>query len=154
VSGVVTPPAFRAADVRGGQLYTPSVAWKMTEMPDGSGVMMLHQRGTGVDKQEPILTEAGGYSGGGPCNTIVHPAVTMVSPDGTTHSGPALAGLVLAVDMAISADGQKVAIVSAGKDQRRSRDGKHEHRRGGEQRIERPAPERVLPDARIAPAEP
>ena len=114
VSGVVTPPAFRATTARGGQLFTPSVAWKMTEMPDGSGVMMLHQRGTGADEHEPIQTVVGGYGGVDPCNTIVHPAVTMVSSDGTMHSGPAMAGLVLAVDMAISADGQKIAVVSAG----------------------------------------
>jgi hypothetical protein len=110
VSGVVTPPAFRATAARGGQLFTPGVAWKMSEMPDGSGVMVLHQRG--VD--EPIQTVVGGYGGVDPCNTIVHPAVTMVSSDGTTHSGPAMAGLVLAVDMAISANGQKIAVVSAG----------------------------------------
>ena len=48
------------------------------------------------------------------CNGIVHPAVTMVSPDGSVHSGPAMAGMVLAVDMAISPDGKRVAVVSAG----------------------------------------
>ena len=79
-------------------------------MPDGSGVMMLHQRG--VDEQ--IQTVAGGYGGTDPCNSIVHPAVTMVSSDGTTHSGPAMAGMVLAVDMAISPDAKRVAFVSAG----------------------------------------
>ena len=110
VSGVVTPPAFRATTARGGQRFTPGVAWKMEEMPDGGGVMMLHQRG--VD--EPIQTVAGGYGGPDPCNSIVHPAVTMVSSDGTTHSGPAMAGMVLAVDMAISPDGKRVAFVSAG----------------------------------------
>ena len=56
-------------------------------------------------------------TGGGPndaCNGIVHPAVTMVSSDGSVHSGPAMAGMVLAVDMAISPDGKRVAVVSAG----------------------------------------
>ena len=38
----------------------------------------------------------------------------MVSPDGSIRSGPALAGMVLAVDMAISPDGKRVAFVSAG----------------------------------------
>jgi hypothetical protein len=110
VSGVVAPPAFRATSARGGQLFTPGVAWKMAAMPDGSGVMVLHQRGV----EEPIQTVVGGYGGIDPCNTIVHPAVTMVSADGKTHSGPAMAGMVLAVDMAISGDGKRVAFVSAG----------------------------------------
>ena len=110
VSGVVAPPAFRSTRARAGTLFTPGVAWKMAEMPDGGGVMVLHQRGA----DEPIQTVVGGYGGVDPCNTIVHPAVTMVSPDGKTHSGPALAGMVLAVDMAISSDGKRVAFVSAG----------------------------------------
>ena len=110
VSGVVTPGSFRAVAARGGQRFTPGVAWKMTEMPDGSGVMMLHQRGV-ADEVQPVV---GGYGGPDACNGIVHPAVTMVSSDGSVHSGPAMAGLVLAVDMAISPDGKRVAVVSAG----------------------------------------
>ena len=88
----------------------PALAWKMSEMPDGSGVMVLHQRG--VDEEvQPVV---GGYGGPDACNGIVHPAVTMVSSDGSTRSGPAMAGMVLAVDMAISPDAQRVAFVSAG----------------------------------------
>jgi len=103
-------PTFRATAARGGQRYTPGVAWRMAEMPDGSGVMMLHQRG--VDEEvQPVV---GGYGGPDACSGIVHPAVTMVSADGSTRSGPAMAGLTLAVDMAISPDGQRVAFVSAG----------------------------------------
>ena len=110
VSGVVTPGSFRAVAARGGQRFTPGVAWKMAEMPDGSGVMMLHQRGV-ADEVQPVV---GGYGGPDACNGIVHPAVTMVSSDGSVHSGPAMAGMVLAVDMAISPDGKRVAVVSAG----------------------------------------
>jgi mono/diheme cytochrome c family protein len=111
VSGRVALPGFRATAARGGQLYTPSTAWQMAEMPDGSGVMMLHQRGV-VDEVQPVV---GGYGGGGDvCGGIVHPAVTMVASDGSIHSGPALAGMVLAVDMAIAPDGKRIAFVSAG----------------------------------------
>ena len=110
VSSTVRMPAFRATSARGGQRYTPSTAWKMSEMPDGSGVMVLHQRG--VDEEvQPVV---GGYGGPDACNGIVHPAVTMVSSDGSTHSGPAMAGMVLAVDMAIAQDSKRVAFVSAG----------------------------------------
>ena len=56
----------------------------------------------------------GGYGGPDTCSSIVHPAVTMVSPDGSMRSGPAMTGMVLAVDMAVSADGKRVAFVSAG----------------------------------------
>ena len=110
VSGVVAPPAFRATSARGGQLFTPGVAWKMAEMPDGGGVMVLHQRG--VDEPDPDRGRR--LRRRRPLQHIVHPAVTMVSADGKTHSGPALAGMVLAVDMAISSDGKRVAFVSAG----------------------------------------
>jgi hypothetical protein len=110
VSTTLGMPAFRATSARGGQRYTASTAWKMAEMPDGSGVMVLHQRG--VDEEvQPVV---GGYGGPDACNGIVHPAVTMVSSDGKTHSGPAMAGMVLAVDMAISQDARRVAFISAG----------------------------------------
>ena len=44
----------------------------------------------------------------------MHHCITRINRDGTTHSGPALASLVLAVDMAVSPDGKQVAVVSAG----------------------------------------
>jgi hypothetical protein len=112
VSSTIRMPGFRSVSARGGQLYTPGVAWRMAEMPDGSGVMMLHQRG--VAETEEVQPVVGGYGGPDACNGIVHPAVTVVGSDGSTHSGPALAGMVLAVDMAISPDAKRVAFVSAG----------------------------------------
>ena len=110
VSGTAVLPGFRSNAVRGGQLFTAGVAWRTMEMPDGSGVMMLHQRGL-TDEVQPVV---GGYGGPDTCSGIVHPAVTMVTPDGKTRSGPAMVGMVLAVDMAISADAQQIAFVSAG----------------------------------------
>ena len=112
VSGRVTPPNFRWAAARQGQNFTPGAAWRTMAMPDGSGVMMLHQRG--VSDQEPVQPVPGGYGGPDTCGSIVHPGVTVIGSDGSTRTGPALAGLVLAVDMAIAPDGHKVAFVSAG----------------------------------------
>ncbi len=109
VSNRVQLPAFSSSDARSGQIFTASVAWRTLPMP-GGGVAMLHQRGL-VDPVQPV---AGGYGGLNPCDTIVHPAITTVASDGTVRSGPALAGLVLAVDMAIAPDGQRLAVVSAG----------------------------------------
>jgi hypothetical protein len=79
-------------------------------MPAG-GVVMLHQRGL-MDTVEPT---AGGYSGFGPCDAIVQTAVTTVAPgQDTPQTGPAMAGMVLPVDMALSSDGAKVAVIAAG----------------------------------------
>ena len=110
VSGRVAPGGFRWIAARGGQLFTPSVAWKMEEMPDGSGTMVLHQRGV-AEEVQPIV---GGYGGPDACNGIVHPTVTMVTSDGSVRNGPAMAGMVLTVDMAISPDSKRVAFVAAG----------------------------------------
>jgi hypothetical protein len=102
-------PDFSAAMARSGQRFTAGTAYRMMAAPDGS-VVTLHQRGV-VDGIRP---QPGGYGGFNPCNSIVHAAVTAVAPDGSVKTGPVLAGLVLAVDMAISADGAKVAFVSMG----------------------------------------
>jgi mono/diheme cytochrome c family protein len=109
VSDQLTLPGFRSQLTRGGQLFTASVAWKAMEAPAG-GTVVLHQRG--VD--DPIQPAAGGYGGFDPCNVIVQTAVSTVGSDGSVKSGPSLAGMVVAVDMAISPDGNHVAIVSAG----------------------------------------
>jgi hypothetical protein len=102
-------PSFRALNTRSGQLFTPSVAWRAVEVPTG-GVAILHQRGFEA-KLEPSI---GGYGGFNPCDAIVQTAVTVVAPGQVPKTGPAMAGLVLAVDMAVSADGSKAAIVAPG----------------------------------------
>ncbi|MES1205517.1 MAG: c-type cytochrome [Pseudomonadota bacterium] len=109
VTGRVQPPAFTSLQAHTGAMYTPSIAWRALPAP-GGGTLMLHQRGM-VD---PVVPTAGGYGGPSPCDTIVHGCLTRIDRDGTTRSGPALASLVLAVDMAVSPDGKQVAVVSAG----------------------------------------
>jgi hypothetical protein len=109
VSGRVTPPGFRAPSARSNQLFTAGVAWRTMALPDGS-TMMLHQRGV-VDEIMPV---PGGYGSSDPCSSIVHPTVTTVAPDGAVVAGAAVAGLVLAVDAAVSADGKRIAFVSPG----------------------------------------
>jgi hypothetical protein len=109
VSGRLTPPAFTAANARANQVFTASVAWRTMALPDG-GVMMLHQRGV-VD---PIMPSPGGYGSTDPCTSIVHPTVTTVAADGSVRAGAAVAGLVMAVDAAVSADGSHIAFVSMG----------------------------------------
>jgi hypothetical protein len=109
VSQRMTPPDFTTPLARAGQRFTPGAAWRMIQTADG-GVAMLHQRGV-ADAIHPVT---GGYGGINPCDAIVHPTVTTVAADGTVRSGPVMAGLVLAVDMAISPDDSRVAIVSLG----------------------------------------
>jgi len=104
-----TPPPFRSVNTRGGQLYTASVAWRSMEMPSG-GVVMLHQRGL-MDDVQPT---AGGYGGFSACDAIVQTAITTVAPGQEPKTGPAMAGMVVPADMALSADGSKVAIIAAG----------------------------------------
>ena len=108
-----SPPPFRAAQTRNDQLYTPSVAWRSTELPSG-GVVMLHQRGLVDD----VMPTVGGYGasvfGNGQCDAIVQTAVTIVQPGKLPQTGPAMAGMVVPVDMDVSADGSRVAIIAAG----------------------------------------
>jgi hypothetical protein len=103
------PPVFQSPSARAGQLFTASVAWKMEARPEG-GVLMLHQRGV-TDEVQPV---AGGYGGFDPCGAIVHPAVTSIDAAGVMRSGPALAGMVMVVDMALSSTGSRIAVISAG----------------------------------------
>jgi hypothetical protein len=105
----MTPPPFRSVNTRGGQLYTASVAWRSMEMPTG-GVVMLHQRGL-MDDVQPT---AGGYGGFSPCDAIVQTAITTIAPGQEAKTGPAMAGMVVPADMALSADGNRVAIIAAG----------------------------------------
>lgn len=104
---------FRSSVTRGGQLFTPAVAWRMVGMPDG-GVGMVHQRGV-HDRVQHRTSVPGSYGGShDPCQNIVHSAVTRMKGDGSLSRGPALPGFPLAVDIAVSGDGKTVAVISAG----------------------------------------
>jgi hypothetical protein len=112
VQNRVTPPPFRAPTTRGDELFTASTAWRAEEMPTG-GVVMVHQRGL----MDEVMPTAGGYGsqfGNGECDSIVQTAVTVVAPGQDPQSGPAMAGMVVPADMAVSSDGSRVAIISAG----------------------------------------
>lgn len=112
---------FRSPQARGGQLFTPGVAWRMLAMP-GGGAVMMHQRGVDdrIQRGRSGHVVPGSYGGGSSqtntCDGIVHGAVSRMKPDGTISAGPALADVPLPVDLAVSADGQRIAMVSAGND--------------------------------------
>jgi len=109
VTGRAQLPSFSSSQVHQGAQYTPSVAWRALPAP-GGGVMVLHQRGM-VD---PVRPAPGGYGGANTCDTIVHGCITRIDRDGSTRTGPALASLVLAIDMAFSPDGTQLAVVAPG----------------------------------------
>jgi hypothetical protein len=112
LSSSLAPPAFQWPGIRGNARFEPAVAWRLTPGGGDGSLVLLHQRGL-AEALPPFF--GGSYYGNlDPCGAIVHTAVTVVAPDGTMRPGPALPGLVLAVDMAVSADGRRVAFVSAG----------------------------------------
>jgi len=109
----LTPSAGPAPTVAGGTTRrTPSVAWRMVARQASSGgVVMLHQTGT----LETVDTAPGGYSAVGGCDGIVRAGLSVLTPSGP--SPPIATGLddvTLAVDVALSPDGQKVALAVAG----------------------------------------
>jgi hypothetical protein len=112
VTSRVVPPPFRSASTRGGQLFTASVAWRSMELPTG-GVVMVHQRGL-MDDVQPTAGGYGSAFGNGECDAIVQTAVTIVEPGKEPQTGPAMAGMVIPADMAVSSNGSRVAIIAAG----------------------------------------
>jgi hypothetical protein len=93
---------------------TPDVAWRAVAVP-GGGIAVLHQRALDA----AVSTDPGGYNHvdmpGGPCPGvgIIQDVVTVVQPGNAPPIAPALADMALAVDVAVSADGTQVAVVSA-----------------------------------------
>jgi hypothetical protein len=109
------PPAFSDGFESAETHFSPTVAWRTVAMPTG-GVLMVHQRA----QLEEIDTEIpGGYGGHDNCGSIVHSALTTfgVSDDGAL-SAPSDAmtrfGSVLPTDVAVSADGSRIAVAAAG----------------------------------------
>jgi hypothetical protein len=105
----LTPPTFRSFEAHNNERFTPSVAWRMMAMP-GGGVAMVHQRGM----EGEVQSQFGGYGSGNPCDAIVQTAVVVVNAGTMPTMVPAIPAMVLPVDMAISPDGKRVALIAAG----------------------------------------
>jgi len=105
----LTPAPLRSPEAHFGSLFSASVSWRMVEMP-GGGAAIMHQRG--LDDQ--VVSQPGGYGNSNPCDAIVHSAITVVKNGEAPLSTPAIAGMVLPTDMAISTDGKRVAIIATG----------------------------------------
>ena len=95
----------------------PSVAWRMAPLP-GGGAVVVHQ----MAQLGPVTTsEPGGYGSGSPCGDgIVTTAVSLLPPEGA-DPGPVVTNVsgnismtAVPVDVAVSADRRKIAVVGAG----------------------------------------
>jgi len=85
-----------------------AVAWRMIDGP-GDKATLLHQRGT----NQTLGTFPGAYGRFGGCGGIVTSTTTVVAPDGSSmESGPGLQNTAVAADVALSPDGNQLAIVA------------------------------------------
>ncbi|HWB81504.1 MAG TPA: c-type cytochrome [Nannocystaceae bacterium] len=111
----------------GAVLRTPGTAWRTVPHRDG-GWVMLHQLATSTPLPAPPPGGGGdfsqaipeGYGGITPCGGASNPSITVVFDDGSQIGSGPIAGIALAVDVAISPDGWTVAIASPS--QHRQRD--------------------------------
>lgn len=115
----VKPPVYVQKGL--GRTFEPAVAWRTIPLP-GGGVAMVHQRGL-VDPIDIEDAPQGGYAGFDCSTTVLQPAVTLMRPlPSETNPTPAppapgvggLAFGVLPVDIAISPDGFRGAVLMAG----------------------------------------
>jgi hypothetical protein len=107
------------------EAYSASVAWRAVYVSARGTIAMVHQRGrtssiavhTPPAVRQPT-TSAYGVPVGTRANPVtcpsgvVHAAVTFFDLDGTVHSGGAIPGAVLPVDLAVNGD--QVSVVAAG----------------------------------------
>lgn len=111
--------------------HEPTTAWRTLAGPDG-GWLMLHQTAANdrlPDFEEPLDPLQGeqlpsGYGGdnnGGtraddPCRAVVNPSLSGTRDDGVVRSAGLLGSIAIAVDLAVSPDGQFAAIASPSQD--------------------------------------
>lgn len=102
-----------------GTTREPTTAWRTLLQPDGGWVMLHQTASTEVVPgfEEPNSFEQQdqtGYGGGGldPCSAVVSVTLSAAYGDGVVHNAGLFSGLALAVDAAISPDGQQVVVAS------------------------------------------
>ncbi|WP_437781267.1 c-type cytochrome [Sorangium sp. So ce1097] len=115
----VKPPRY--VQPRHKREFEPAVAWRMVPLPEG-GVAIVHQRGL-VDPIDIADAPQNSYAGFDCSTVVLQPAVTVMRPlpsEANPAPAPPVAGVgglgfgVLPVDMAISPDGFRGAILMAG----------------------------------------
>ncbi len=105
-----TRPVVEGATRRLADSSATGVAWR-TITAAGGRIMMLPQ----VAKPGPVHIEEGGYTRGECAGSIITPSLSRLDGDGLPDPpATALAGLTLAVDVAISPDGSRFAAAAPG----------------------------------------
>lgn len=88
----------------------PALGWRALPTSDGK-VLMLHQQA----QEDEVQPSEGGYGGGGGCSSISQPAVSIVTGGAVDKERSfALGGASLAVDAALSPDGDWLAVANPG----------------------------------------
>lgn len=89
-----------------------AVAWRMISLPSG-GVGVVHQSAS----TEVVVPDKGGYGQPGPCSEGIVNSFVSVGMGGlgsVLESGSVLGQAALPVDIAVSPDGTKFAVIAAG----------------------------------------
>lgn len=86
--------------------FTPTVAYRAIARPAG-GLFVVHQRA-----RSGFVTVATGGYGSGRCGPVE--ATVAVFDGATAPGGPAIVGAVLPLDLALSPDGSRIAVVAPG----------------------------------------
>jgi mono/diheme cytochrome c family protein len=114
----VLPESYRHVQTGLDLDFKPAVAWRLAPLPSG-GAILMHQRARSSPVViDPTTTTGTAYNATADCGSIIiHDAVTTVAPP-TTQGGPvvtsqALGAVGLPVDIAVSSNGGRVAVVGA-----------------------------------------
>ncbi len=103
--GTAPPPGGESGLVNA----VPAVAWRMVSLPDGR-IVVSHQRQ--VQDKLGSKQEEGGYGTG--CGSPVEAAITVIAPGQAPIAALPIAQGALPIDIAISKDGSKIAVLTAG----------------------------------------
>ncbi len=105
--------------VTGSTSRAPTTAWRTLPRP-GGGWVMLHQSAStdpvpGFEEPDGLSPEIdnNGYSGGSdPCTSVVNPTLSVTEGDGIVRNAGVFGQTALAIDVALSPDGDRVAIAT------------------------------------------
>ncbi|HVX96022.1 MAG TPA: c-type cytochrome [Polyangia bacterium] len=105
----VSGPRSASHDVRG---RAPGVAWRLVSTANGQS-LMLHE----LSLPQALGVAQGAYGSRSNCGAVVSSTVTVVDPDSVAFPPAApMTGALVAADVAVSPNGQQMAVVSIAND--------------------------------------
>lgn len=105
----VSGPRSASHDVRG---RAPGVAWRLVSTTNGQ-TLMLHE----LSLPQALGVVQGAYGSRSSCGAVVSSTVTVVDPDSVAFPPAApMTGALVAADVAVSPNGQQMAVVSIAND--------------------------------------